>query len=256
MKLELHNLRKSYDQVRVVKGMDLQLHDIHSLGIIGPSGGGKSTLLRLLAGIERPDSGTITINNTTLKNDENFLNDYRKTIGVVFQSYNLFPHLTAGKNVTLPLEKIHHYTPENSREISAELFARFMLKDHMHKKPSQLSGGQQQRVAIIRALSSGPQILLFDEPTSALDPELAEEVLNTIYEIRNDHKDLILVTHQLSFARMACDYLLFIEDGKIIEHNQTQEFFENPQTERLWKFLNPLYHETAPPGRGEADNTK
>ncbi|MCY6356879.1 amino acid ABC transporter ATP-binding protein [Clostridium sp. ZS2-4] len=234
----MNNICKDYNNKKVLKEINLKLENIHSLGIIGPSGGGKSTLLRLIAGLENTDSGTIEINNTTLKNEENYLNEYRKTVGVIFQAYNLFPHLTAKENVKLPLIKVHGKNKEIANKITEKLFERFLLKEHMNKKPNQLSGGQQQRVAIIRALSSEPQILLCDEPTSALDPELTEEVLSAIYEVKAEGKDLIMVTHHMEFAKKTCDYMLFIADGKIIEHGKSEEFFNNPKTERLIKFLN------------------
>ncbi|MGI6227568.1 MAG: amino acid ABC transporter ATP-binding protein [Peptococcales bacterium] len=241
MKLELNKVCKSYDHKEVLKEITLKLVDVHTLGIIGPSGGGKSTLLRLVAGLEKADCGTITVNDTTLKNDEKYLHNYRKTLGMVFQSYNLFPHLTVKENVTLPLIKIHRYSEAEAGKIAVKLFERFLLTEHIHKKPNQLSGGQQQRVAIIRALAANPQMLLFDEPTSALDPELTDEVLNTIYDVKKEGKDLILVTHQIEFAQKTCDYMLFIEDGKIIEHDFSEVFFTKPKTNRLRNFLNLVW---------------
>ena len=237
MKLELKDVSKFYDQKQILKDINIKLENIHSLGILGPSGGGKSTLLRLLAGIEKVDSGSIVINNTLLKNEEKFLNAYRKTVGVVFQAYNLFPNFSAEKNVTLPLEKVHNMSHEQALSISNELFTRFLLMEHRHKKPNQLSGGQQQRVAIIRALASTPAVMFFDEPTSALDPEITGEVLQAIYDVITEKKDMVLVTHHIEFAKKACDYLLFIAEGQILEHGPAEEFWSKHKTGRLAKFL-------------------
>jgi polar amino acid transport system ATP-binding protein len=209
MKLELRNLTKSYGSLIVLDKVSLSLEDIHSLVFIGPSGGGKTTLLRLIAGLETPDSGEIIINDLPMKyNSEVSLREYRKRVGMVFQAFNLFPHLTALKNITLPLVQVHGYEEKKAQEEAIILLERFQLADQAHKKPSQLSGGQKQRIAICRAVAIKPEFLLLDEPTSALDPEYTSEVLDLIGELKQEGMRLILVTHEMGFARQAADYLL------------------------------------------------
>lgn len=240
MKLSIKNLTKSFDDKIILKDINIELSDFHSLAIIGPSGSGKSTLLRIIAGLQKPDLGEITINDEKMNFNERYLKEYRKTIGVVFQSYNLFPHLTALENIVLPLIVIHKVPKDRATKIALELFNRFQLSEHADKKPIQLSGGQQQRVAVARALSIQSRFLLFDEPTSALDPELTNEVLNMIKELETQQKDLILVTHEMGFARQSCDYVIFISDGQILEHGSSEEIFTNPKTSELINFLNKI----------------
>lgn len=240
MKINIKNLTKSFNGTVVLNNIDLQLEDVHSLVIIGPSGGGKSTLLRIIAGLEKPDSGHVEINGKKLVFGEKQLREYRKTVGMVFQAYNLFPHLTAIENITLPLNKIHKIPQDKAESIAKDLLKRFRLLEHAYKKPAQLSGGQKQRVAIARALSINPQFLLLDEPTSALDPDLTREVLDSISELRKENKDLILVTHEMSFARHASDYMIFVDKGKIMEQGNTEKLFENPKTVELKSFINKI----------------
>ncbi|CDX02730.1 L-cystine import ATP-binding protein TcyC [bioreactor metagenome] len=240
MKLKISNLEKAFAGKTVLKDINIDLEHFRSLAIIGPSGGGKSTLLRMLAGLQRPDRGEIHINGERIDYSETLLHEYRKTIGVVFQSYNLFPHLTALDNITLPLTVVHKFSKEKAEIIALDLLDRFQLKVHMDKKPHQLSGGQQQRIAVARALSIESRFLLFDEPTSALDPELTSEVLDMIKELQEQDKDLILVTHEMGFARQSCDYVLFIADGQIIEHGPSAKIFKEPQTLELKNFLNKI----------------
>lgn len=240
MRLNLKNISKSFGDKTVLKDINIELNDFHSLAIIGPSGSGKSTLLRIIAGLLRPSSGEIEIDGEKLDFNEKSLNDYRKTIGVVFQSYNLFPHLTAIQNIVLPLTKVHKVPKDRAIKIASELLDRFQLSEHANKKPIQLSGGQQQRVAVARALSTQSKFLLFDEPTSALDPELTSEVLDVIKELENQHKDLILVTHEMGFARQSCDYVIFISDGQVLEHGSSEDIFTNPKTSELKNFLNKI----------------
>jgi polar amino acid transport system ATP-binding protein len=185
--------------------------------LIGPSGGGKSTLLRILGGLEHPDSGEVELDGERVVFTEEALLRHRRTVGTVFQAFNLFPHLTALQNITLPLEKVHGRTPAQAQETARQLLARFRLEAHAGKRPADLSGGQRQRVAIARALSSKPRLLLFDEPTSALDPEMTSEVLDTILELREEGLDFILVTHEMGFARRVADQVAFLADGRIVE---------------------------------------
>ncbi len=237
MNLKLENLSKQFDDKTVINQITCQLENIGSLAIIGPSGGGKSTLVRMIAGLIRPTAGTIEIDGQVILDDETFLTAYRKDLGMVFQAYNLFPHLTALENVKLPLIHVHGKTEAEANRIAMECLARFQLDEHRNKLPAHLSGGQQQRVAIARAIASGAKTLLFDEPTSALDPELTGEVLDMINELRKEGKELIVVTHEMGFARNACDYVIFIADGEILEHGPSHLLFEHPQTPELKNFL-------------------
>lgn len=237
MEISIKNLTKKFGEQTVLKNLDLELSDIHSLAIIGPSGGGKSTLLRILAGLEIPQEGEIFINSEELRFDPKNLQKYRKGIGVVFQAFNLFPHLTALRNITLPLEKVHGLSPKDALERATNLLERFQLGEHMHKRPHQLSGGQQQRVAIVRAIALQAKFMLLDEPTSALDPILTSEVLDSIKEIKEEKKDLIIVTHEMGFARNVADHLIFVDKGIIIEQGNPKDLFSNPQTEELKAFL-------------------
>lgn len=237
MEINIKNLTKKFGEQVVLKNLSLELSDIHSLAIIGPSGGGKSTLLRILAGLEIPQEGEITINSEKMNFDFKSLQSYRKGIGVVFQAFNLFPHLTALKNITLPLEKVHGLSSVEAKDRAADLLDRFQLGDHGHKRPHQLSGGQQQRVAIVRAIALQAKFMLFDEPTSALDPILTSEVLDSITEIKREKKDLIIVTHEMGFARNVADHLIFVDNGIIVEQGHPKDLFENPQTPELKEFL-------------------
>lgn len=237
MEINISNLKKTFGEQIVLDNLNLYIKDVHSIVIIGPSGGGKSTLLRILAGLEIPEGGIITINNKLLSKDEKELHNYRKTIGVVFQAFNLFPHLSAMKNITLPLEKVHNLNTQKAFTRAKTLLNKFKLGEHTHKYPSQLSGGQQQRVAIARAVALDSQFLLLDEPTSALDPALTSEVLDSILELKRERKDLILVTHEMGFAKSVGDYIVFVDSGKVIESGKTVDIFNNPQTHQLKEFL-------------------
>lgn len=241
MKLELDNLYKQYGDLKVLDGVTLSLEDIHSLVFIGPSGGGKTTLLRLIAGLENPDGGNILINDCPIEfGSEDSLREYRKRIGMVFQAYNLFPHLTALENITLPLVKVHAYGEKQAMEEALILLERFQLADQAYKKPAQLSGGQKQRIAICRAVAIRPEFLLLDEPTSALDPEYTSEVLDLIGELRDEGMRLILVTHEMGFARQAADYLLFVGDGGLIGQGTPAELFDKNSDERVSRFFNKV----------------
>jgi polar amino acid transport system ATP-binding protein len=241
MKVELKNLTKTYGSLTVLDRITLSLEDIHSLVFIGPSGGGKTTLLRLIAGLERPDSGDMLINGHPVEyGSEETLREYRKRLGMVFQAYNLFPHLTALDNITLPLVKVHGYPEEKAREEALVLLERFHLADQALKRPAQLSGGQKQRIAICRAVAIRPEFLLLDEPTSALDPEYTSEVLDLIGELRDEGMRQILVTHEMGFARQAADYLLFVGDGGIIAQGPPEDLFDRQEDERVKRFLNKV----------------
>lgn len=237
MEVHLHNLTKTYGNHQVLNSLNLDLQDIHSLVIIGPSGGGKTTLLRILAGLEHPSSGTLKINQHEIQFEEQELRHYRSSIGMVFQAYNLFPHLTALQNITLPLIKVHNFTKQAAEEQAVTLLKRFQLEEHGHKKPAQLSGGQKQRIAISRAAAINPEVLMLDEPTSALDPEFTAEVLDLIEELREEGMELIMVTHEMGFARHVADHVVFMAEGDICESSPPDKVFTNSQNKSVRQFL-------------------
>ncbi|MDQ8199042.1 ATP-binding cassette domain-containing protein [Pelagicoccus enzymogenes] len=237
MKLILDSVIKTYGGHRALNGLQLDLLDARCLTLIGPSGGGKSTTLRLIAGLEKASSGRILVNDSPVPKNESELRSYRKSIGVVFQSYNLFPHLDALTNIALPLEKVHGVAKPESFERAHALLKQFKLEQHGRKKPSELSGGQNQRVAIARSLAHNPKLILFDEPTSALDPEMSAQILDVIEELIQDGKDCVIVTHQMGFAKRASDYAAFISGGKVAESGRSQELFTSPQSQELAQFL-------------------
>lgn len=238
MKLKIKNLTKSFEGEIVLDHLNLEIDHVHALAIVGASGGGKTTLLRILAGLDQPDSGQVIVNGEEIIFEEEYLQEYRKTVGMVFQSYNLFPHMSATQNLVIPLEKVHHIDKKEALKKSEELFKKFDLAEHKDKLPHQLSGGQRQRVAIARALSIDPQFLLLDEPTSALDPSLTKNITKTIKSLSEDNRDLILVTHEMAFAKNSCDYFVFISKGRIKEHGSKEAFFSEQSKEALQQFLN------------------
>ena len=237
MKISLRGISKTFGTQRVFEDLDFEVEFQHTLALVGPSGGGKSTLLRLLAGLDSPDSGEIRIDNSLLPTGEAGLRAYRQKIGVVFQAYNLFPHLSALENIRLPLEQVHGLSHEEAEAKSRQFLARFQLLDHAGKQPAQLSGGQRQRVAIARALAIDPAFLLLDEPTSALDPEMTAEVLDVIAELRGSGKPIVLVTHEMGFARHTADLVALVADGGIPECSPAPEFFEQPRHDATRRFL-------------------
>jgi polar amino acid transport system ATP-binding protein len=237
MKLRATDLCKSFGRQVVLQNVNLDLDQVRTLALIGPSGGGKSTLLRIIAGLEKPDSGTLHLNDREIIFRETELMAHRRTVGTVFQAYNLFPHLTALQNITLPLEKVHQYKAADARQVAEDILGRFGLSEHGQKPPAQLSGGQRQRVAIARAISIKPKLLLFDEPTSALDPEMTAEVLEVIEELRAEGRDLVLVTHQMGFAHRVADQIALLSGGQIIECGPPEEVLDNPRSEIARQFL-------------------
>ena len=240
MKVELRSVTKAFGPNRVLDNVSFEAEFGHVLALIGPSGGGKSTLLRLLAGLDRPDSGTILVEGRELAHSEESLRLYRRTIGTVFQAYNLFPHLSARENVVLPLVEVHGFSKADALRRADEVLLRFQLAAHADKQPGLLSGGQRQRVAIARALAIKPEFLLLDEPTSALDPEMTAEVLDVIAELRGLGKPIILVTHEMGFARQSADLVAFVAEGGIRECAPAGEFFSNPSTPATRKFLEKI----------------
>lgn len=237
MQLKLANLVKRYHGQTALDGISLELDEVRSIVLIGPSGGGKSTLLRVLAGLELLDQGGVQVNGEPLPSDEEHLIRYRRRIGTVFQAYNLFPHLSALDNVTLPLIHAHGHGKREAQDYAMELLGRFQLEPHAHKMPMELSGGQQQRVAIIRAIAIKPRFLLLDEPTSALDPEMTAEVLDLIAELKSEGRELVLVTHNMGFARRVADHCLFLSEGKLLETGTADRLFNEPKSHELQSFL-------------------
>lgn len=240
MKIEFQGLTKQYDEEHVVlRQMDFS-DDIHTLAIIGPSGGGKSTLLRILGGLLLPTAGRVSVDGEEVPTDEKALQAYRRKLGFVFQQGGLFRHMSAVENIALPLEKVHGYGRDEALRRAEELLERFGLGADGRKKPGALPGGQQQRVAIARAVAARPRLLLLDEPTSALDPEYTNEVLDVIRELKDDGMDFVIITHEMGFARHACEKALFLCDGSLMEYGDSAALFEHPKTSQLERFLSRL----------------
>jgi polar amino acid transport system ATP-binding protein len=237
LRLEFDGIGKQFGEQQALREVTLSVPEFQSLAIIGPSGGGKTTLLRIIAGLETPETGRLSIDDQPLDFSEASLLSHRRSIGTVFQAYNLFPHLTARENVLLPLVKVHDLPAAEAHEIVESLFERFQLAPHADRRPAELSGGQQQRVAIVRAIAIKPRFLIFDEPTSALDPEMTAEVLDFIAELRSEGRELIIVTHNMGFARQVSDHCLFIAEGRVLEQGRSSDLFSEPRSPLLVNFL-------------------
>jgi polar amino acid transport system ATP-binding protein len=237
MKLEFDRLTKRYGENTVIDDITATLDFPHVLALLGPSGGGKSTLLRLIGGLESPEGGSLTVDHEPVPVTGKSLRTYRSNIGTVFQSWNLFPHLDALANIMLPLTAVHGQASDQARARAEELLERLHLNGHASKRPAELSGGQRQRVAIARAVAIRPKLLLFDEPTSALDPEMTAEVLEVIADLKSEGRTFILVTHAMNFARTVADQVAFLANGKILEQAPAQDFFRSPQSEVAQRFL-------------------
>ena len=226
--------------LEVLKSIDLQVQEGEVVCLIGPSGSGKSTLLRCLNLLEEVTGGEVSVNGIDLTDKKTNINKVRENIGMVFQHFNLFPHLTVLDNITLAPVQLNKATREQAKEKALELLKRVGLEDKASAKPDQLSGGQKQRVAIARALAMNPDIMLFDEPTSALDPEMVGEVLAVIKQLAQEGMTMVIVTHEMGFAREVADRVIFMDGGYIVEQNTPQEIFGNPQNERTKDFLNKV----------------
>jgi polar amino acid transport system ATP-binding protein len=242
MRLSIHGLVQRFPspdggQATVLDRLDLETGAIRTLVLVGPSGGGKSTLLRILAGLDVPVAGSVAFDGVPLPRDERELGGYRRTVGTVFQAYNLFPHLSAMDNLLLPLVRVHGLSPAAAAARVREPLRRFGLEEHAGKRPAELSGGQRQRIAILRALVVRPRRLFLDEPTSALDPEMAAEVLAMVGELRESGTQFVLVTHEMGFARRAADEVAFIADGRVLAHAAADDFFSRPAEPRVRAFL-------------------
>jgi len=240
------NLHKRFGELEVLKGVNLSVRSGEKLVIIGPSGSGKSTLLKCIIGLIKPDRGDIYIDNVRVTDPKTDLIEVRKRIGVVFQSNNLFYHLTVLKNITLPLIKVHKLREEEAIKIALRVLKEVGLEDKVDSYPAELSGGQQQRVAIARALAIKPRVLLMDEPTSALDPELIDEVLEVIERVSKREITMIIVTHEIDFAEDISDRIAFLDGGVIVEEGPPHEIIYNPKKRRTREFLRRVLRKRIP----------
>lgn len=238
--LEVRDLRKSFDGHEVLKGISTTIKKGDVLALIGPSGCGKSTFLRSLNLLEVPTGGHVLFEGTDLTDSSVDINHVREKIGMVFQQFNLFPNMTIKENIMLAPVKLGKLTREEAEKKAEELLTRIGLRDKADGYPNQLSGGQKQRIAIVRALAMNPDIILFDEPTSALDPEMVGEVLNVMKELAEDGMTMVVVTHEMGFAREVANRVMFINDGVIQEENTPEEIFSNPKSPRLQEFLSKV----------------
>ncbi|MFE2065040.1 amino acid ABC transporter ATP-binding protein [Streptomyces sp. NPDC059467] len=238
--IELRNVNKHYGQLHVLRDIDLTVGRGEVVVVIGPSGSGKSTLCRAINRLETVESGTIVLDGQPLPQEGKALARLRAEVGMVFQSFNLFAHKTVLQNVSLAQVKVRRRKRDEADQRSRELLDRVGLSAHAGKYPAQLSGGQQQRVAIARALAMEPKALLFDEPTSALDPEMINEVLEVMRQLARDGMTMIVVTHEMGFARSAANRVVFMADGRIVEDRAPEEFFTDPRSERAKDFLSKI----------------
>ena len=235
------NLKKSFENGYVaINGLSLTLHDGEILSILGPSGCGKTTLLRLIAGLEIPDTGSIVLNGETLFDNKHNVPSHTRGLGLVFQEDALFPHLTVLENLTLAPMKARRLSSKEANDIAMQYLERVQIPEQANKYPSQLSGGQEQRVAIARSLCMRPKIMLFDEPTSALDPEMIKEVLDVMVELANEGMTMVVVTHEMGFAKTVADTMVFMDYGEIVEVAPPSDFFTAPKSDRTSLFLSQI----------------
>ncbi len=238
--LEIIDLHKKFGNLHVLKGINMEVDRGEVVVIIGPSGSGKSTLLRCINRLEEPTKGKVILDGVEITDPKVDINKIRQRIGIVFQQFNLFSHLTALENITLPLRVVKKIPKEEAERIAMRFLKKVGLEDKANHYPHQLSGGQQQRVAIARALAMNPEVMLFDEVTSALDPELVKEVLDVMKQLARDGMTMIVVTHEMGFAREVGDRVIFMDKGKIVEEGTPEEIFTNPKHERTRKFLSMI----------------
>jgi polar amino acid transport system ATP-binding protein len=238
--ITVKKLCKDFDDTHVLRGIDCKINDGEKIVVIGPSGAGKSTFLRCLNLLEVPTSGEVWLDDINITDPSTDINKVRRKMGMVFQHFNLFNNLTIMKNITLAPEKLGMMNREQASEKALELLKRVGLEDKADAYPSQLSGGQKQRIAIVRSLAMNPEVMLFDEPTSALDPEMVGEVLNVMKELAESGMTMIVVTHEMGFAKEVANRVLFIDEGVIMEDNNPKDFFDNPKNERLQGFLSKV----------------
>jgi polar amino acid transport system ATP-binding protein len=238
--IRIENVHKRFGKVHALRGVSTTVQRGEVLVLIGPSGSGKSTLLRCINGLERPDAGRVIVDDIPLDNSSEHINAVRAEVGIVFQQFNLFPHLTVLQNITLAQQIIRKRTPDESKKIARELLAKVGIPEKAEAYPAQLSGGQQQRVAIARALAMNPKIMLFDEPTSALDPEMIKEVLDTMLLLAREGMTMVVVSHEMGFARAAANRIVFMDSGMLIEDTTPEQLFTHPREERTKQFLSKI----------------
>ena len=238
--IDVRNLEKSFGDHKVLDGINEHIYPGEKVVVIGPSGSGKSTFLRCLNLLEEPTAGTITVDGVDITDPKTDIDKIRQRMGMVFQQFNLFPHLTIKENIKLAPVTLKLISDSEADQKAMELLERVGLPDKADAYPKQLSGGQQQRIAIARALAMNPEVMLFDEPTSALDPEMVGEVLQLMKELADDGMTMVVVTHEMGFAREVGTRVLFMDGGNIAEQNNPKDFFENPQNPRLQEFLSKV----------------
>lgn len=238
--IEVKNLSKSFDDTKVLENVNLQIKKGEVVAIIGPSGCGKSTFIRTLNQLEKVSGGNIFLDGEDITSKDANINDIRRRVGMVFQHFNLFPHLTIGQNLTLAPVKLSIMSKKEADDKASELLKRVGLLDKKDAYPDSLSGGQKQRIAIARSLAMNPEVMLFDEPTSALDPEMVGEVLSLMKELADDGMTMVVVTHEMRFAREVADRVLFFDEKGIKEEGTPEEIFENPKSDRLKEFLSKV----------------
>ncbi|MCA6955110.1 amino acid ABC transporter ATP-binding protein [Pectobacterium polaris] len=240
--ITLENVNKWYGQFHVLKDINLQVRQGERIVLCGPSGSGKSTTIRCINHLEEHQSGRIVVDGIEVNNDLRNIEKIRTEVGMVFQHFNLFPHLTVLQNCTLAPSWVRHTPKKEAEELAMHYLERVRIAAHAHKFPGQLSGGQQQRVAIARSLCMKPKIMLFDEPTSALDPEMVKEVLDTMLGLAQDGMTMLCVTHEMGFARTVADRVIFMDQGEIVEQAPPDIFFSSPRSERTQAFLSQILH--------------
>ena len=240
--VEIVNMNKWYGDFHVLRDINLKVMRGERIVIAGPSGSGKSTMIRCINRLEEHQKGRIIVDGTELTNDLKKIDEVRREVGMVFQHFNLFPHLTILENCTLAPIWVRKMPKKQAEEVAMHFLKRVKIPEQANKYPGQLSGGQQQRVAIARALCMRPKIMLFDEPTSALDPEMVKEVLDTMVQLAHDGMTMLCVTHEMGFARQVANRVIFMDQGQIVEQNEPGQFFDNPQHERTKLFLSQILH--------------
>ena len=238
--IEVKGLKKDFHDLKVLNGIDYKIEQGEKIVILGPSGSGKSTFLRCLNLLEEPTEGEIWVDGVNITDPRSDIDKMRQRMGMVFQHFNLFPHKTVLENITFAPVKLKLQTKEEAKENAMRLLRRIGLEDKASEYPNKLSGGQKQRIAIVRALAMNPEVMLFDEPTSALDPEMVGEVLDLIRELADEGMTMVIVTHEMGFAKEVATKILFIDEGVIKEENTPKEFFEHPQNKRLHYFLSKV----------------